>query len=188
MILRAIILIGWKDTETPGPNPVESIYCGNDGVELDKAHKAALESGNYVAFRKIVNPSGIPMPVTIDPAPKPPVFHKPEVSEFEPSLDKRLAKAKAEETEKRKLAAEKRAAEDKANAEKQAIADAAEKSAKAFKALNSKAKESLLSDVVEFNESAQDEKKITLAPDAKKSDIVAALLVAQGFTVPENKN
>lgn len=177
MILRAIILLGWEKTETPGANPVKCLYCGLDGIALAEAHQAARDSGKYVAFRKIINPSGIPMPMVIDPPRKPIVFLQPEpTTKHEPSLNKKLESNKASNEVVAKAAADKKAAEDKVNAEKQAIADAAVAREKRFTALNSKSKSDLLVDVEEYNETESDENKIKLAPDAKKADIIEALM------------
>jgi len=176
MILRAIILLGWEKTETPGPNPVKCLYCGLDGIALAEEHKAARDSGKYVAFRKIINPSGIPMPMVIDPPRKPIVFLQPETTKHEPSLNKKLEANKAANEAAAKVAADKKAAEDKANAEKQAIADAAVAREKRFTALNAKSKSDLLVDVQEYNETESDENKIKLAPDAKKADVIEALM------------
>ena len=73
MNLRAVILLGWKQPTTGIP-PVENLYTGQDGAALAEAHAKAQKSGEYIAFRKVINPSGIPMPMTVDPAPKAPVF------------------------------------------------------------------------------------------------------------------
>jgi hypothetical protein len=99
MNLRAIILLGWKESDKAGPPAVENLYTGHDGVALAEIHTAAQKSGDYIAFRKIINPYGIPMPMTIDPAPKPPVFPKAESAAHEPDLQKRLKAAEVKQNE-----------------------------------------------------------------------------------------
>lgn len=51
--------------------------------------------------------------------------------------------------------------------------------------LNGKTKDELLAEVDAFNTTSGAENQIRLAPNASKSDIVAALLLAEGFTQPE---
>jgi hypothetical protein len=187
MNLRAFILLGWKASENPGPLDAEVLYCGGDGLELLSVHQKAIETKSYVAFRKLINPSGTPMAVVNDPPPKLPVFPKAEIVTHQPSLNKKLEENAAKIAAEKKVAEEKRAAEDKANAEKQAIADAAEKASKAFRDLSAKGKPELLASVEEFNEIAPEGKKIVLPPDAKKPDIIAALLAANNHAVTEPK-
>lgn len=176
MILRALILLGWKQSDQPGPNPVECIYCGTDGLALTKAHNQAQKSGDYVTFRKIQNPSGIPMPLTVDPVTLPPVFPKVEIPNHEPSLDKKL-KVNADKIAADKKAADAiRAEQDRIDDESQAKADAEVAQQKRLKVLNSKSKAQLMADIEVLNEIAEDSNKIILPADAKKEDIVAALM------------
>ena len=51
--------------------------------------------------------------------------------------------------------------------------------------LNGKTKDELLAEVDAFNATSGAENQIRLAPNASKSDIMAALLLAEGFTPPE---
>lgn len=97
MILRSLILLGWEKTDAAGPNPVVNLYTGLDGLELAKAHEDAQKTGKYLAFRKINNPSGIPMPPISDPAPAAPVFQTPEIEPFESDVAKRIEKADEED-------------------------------------------------------------------------------------------
>ncbi len=63
--MKAFILVGTKQSAS-GPVP-ECLYCGLDGVELEKMAKLAAESKEYTFLGRLVNPSCAPMP--IDPTP-----------------------------------------------------------------------------------------------------------------------
>lgn len=184
MILRALILLGWKKVDS-GPNSAINLYTGGDGVELEAAHAKALETGEYIAFRKLINPSGVPMPVTIDPKPKPPVFPKVEAQK-QPEKSKavqEMEKFEADQAVKIKAENDRRAAVAKAQAEQQAIVDTAEKAAKLFATLSLKSKSDLLAEVEDMNETLAE--KITLPPDPKKTDIITAILTAKKLTAPK---
>ena len=163
MILRALILLGWTDPVVPGPNPVECLYCGIDGAALEKAHQEAQKLEKYIAFRRLVNPGGNPMPVVVDPTPKPPVFFSNKIEDHEPDLAKKLE-----------------AAEERVMAEKQAAADKA-KAVQFFANLAAKSKAELMDAVEAFNSTADNEKKITFATPPNKPDIINALAKAAGY-------
>src|SRR5579872_3523606 len=76
MMLRLFILVGWKAAAKDGPLEPEILYSGSNGEGIPEAHQKALKDSKFVAFRKIVNPSGVPMNVVIDP-PLPKVVHPP---------------------------------------------------------------------------------------------------------------
>lgn len=75
MHLTIYQLIGWLKPEKAGDSAIPvSLYLGNNASGIDAAHKSAMESGKYLAFRELRNPSGRPRPVVVDPKPKAPVF------------------------------------------------------------------------------------------------------------------
>jgi hypothetical protein len=102
--MNALILIGVKKSKS-GLQP-ESLYCGLDGVELEKAATDAAATKEYVFIGKIVNPSCTPMP--IDPTPTTrttpefnrPKAHKPAQPKGQPKhmqeRDDLIAKQRAE--------------------------------------------------------------------------------------------
>ena len=104
MNLRALILLAWKKTETGIP-PVENLYTGHDGAELANIHSEAQKKGDYIAFRKIINPSGIPMNLVVDPNPGKVVEHKPVADEKQSEVGNHPVEVRG----KKKAAAEKAA-------------------------------------------------------------------------------
>jgi hypothetical protein len=72
--MNSIVILGWKKSPS-GPVPV-NIYTGLDGVAGIEAHKKALATGEFIAFRRFSNPVGAPMatdstPTVASGAPKP---------------------------------------------------------------------------------------------------------------------
>jgi hypothetical protein len=64
--MRALILVGWKAVDGKGLVP-ENLYCGLDGVELDKAAQAAAETREFAYLGRLTNPSFAA--VSVDPTP-----------------------------------------------------------------------------------------------------------------------
>ena len=185
MNLRAIILLGWKNPANGIGQPVvENLYTGADGVELAAKHATAQKSGGYIAFRKIINPAGIPMPMTVDPLPKPPVFPKAEIPKHEPNHNKRLQDAEKRTQDEMKLADEKRAAQKRIDDEKQAAADKLIEAQNAFDELNALTKVELASNIAEINAGQPVEKQYIVKPEIKKIELVNFILTSRGITPP----
>ena len=183
MNLRALILLGWKNPANGvGIPPVENLYTGTDGVELAAKHAAAQKSGGYIAFRKIINPAGIPMPMVVDPLPKPPVFPKVEIPKHEPNHNKRLQDSEKRTQDEMKLADEKRAEQKKLADEKQAKADALLAAENAFAELNALTKVELASHIAEINAGLPAEKQYIVKPEIKKIELVNFILASRGIT------
>jgi hypothetical protein len=199
MNLRAIILLGWKNPANGIGQPVvENLYTGFDGAELVAKHAAAQKTGGYIAFRKIINPSGIPMPMVVDPLPKPPVFPRPEIPKHEPALHKKLqesqtrqqsemALADEKRASEKKLADEKRASEKKLADEKQAAADKLLAAQNAFDELNALTKVELASNIAEINAGLPVEKQYVVKPEIKKIELVNFILTSRGITPPADE-
>lgn len=99
MNLRALVLLGWNKPTQPGPPPVVNLYTGQDGTEMVKAHSEAQKTGKYLAFRKIINPVGIPLNVVVDPPPGKMNVPRPEPTdpdEHPVGVRRKRAKAAAE--------------------------------------------------------------------------------------------
>jgi hypothetical protein len=191
MNLRALILLGWKPAKaengTALPPTVENLYTGFDGEELSKKHSAAQKAGGYIAFRKLVNPAGIPMPMVVDPPPKPPVFPRPEITKHEPSLHKKLQDSQTRQQSEMALADEQRAADKKLADKKQAEADKLFAAQAAFDELNALTKVELASHIAEINAGLPDEQKYVVKPEIKKIELVNFILTRRGLTPPADE-
>jgi hypothetical protein len=107
MQLRLLVLAGWNKTKD-GFIPV-NLYFGTDGVKLQEAADNAAKTGNFVAIRKFINPSGTPCPVVIDVQPAKPepakAQTKPVTVQQKPNPAQDALKKERDEAEAKRLAA-----------------------------------------------------------------------------------
>ncbi len=173
MMLRLFILVGWKAATKDGPLEPEILYSGSNGEGIPEAHQKALKDSKFVAFRKIVNPSGVPMNVVIDP-PLPKVVHPDSPLRNPDDHPVGVARKRAKEELAKKTAASGGTVTAKTPEENKA----------AFDELNALKKSDLATRFAELNK----DNKVALPEKPKKVELINAILGLQGFQPPAEEN